>query len=303
MAELTITGLRVVQEVAAHGSFTAAADALGYTQSAVSRQVAAMEQAAGAPLFERLPRGVRLTTAGAVLARHGGAVLDRLDAATLELHGLGDRLEGRLAVGAYPSALATLVPRALARLRRDHPGVAVTLREGTTPTHLRRVRAGRLELAVVAIGTGLPYDVDDLRSDVLLAGSPVESGLRVAVPQGHRLADRGHVDAGDLEGEPWIAGDPARGDFGAWPSLEGTPRIAFTVRDWTARLGLVAAGLGLAVVPALTAGTVPPGVALVAVDAPSPIRRSVVAVTRAERSPSADALVTALREEAALLTD
>ena len=296
MTELTIVGLRVVGEVAAHGSFTAAADALGYTQSAVSRQIAAMEDAAGAALFERLPRGVRLTSAGAVLVRHAAAVLDRLDAATLELHGLGDRLEGRLAIGAYPCALATLVPRALARMRRDHPAVAVTLREGTTPTHLRRVRAGRLELAVVATGTGLPHDVDDLRSEVLLEGA-----LLVAVPAEHRLAGRGRVDVRELEDEAWIAGDPTRGDFGAWPGLEGTPRIAFTVRDWAARLGLVAAGLGLAVIPGLTAGTMPPSVGLVAVDEPSPLRRAVVAITRAERSPSATALVAALRAEAQAL--
>ena len=105
MSELTLAGLRVVQEVAARGSFTAAADALGYTQSAVSRQVAAMERAAGARLFERLARGVRPTSAGKVLLRHGGQLLERVDAATLELGGLRDRLEGRLAVGAYPLSL------------------------------------------------------------------------------------------------------------------------------------------------------------------------------------------------------
>src|SRR3954451_7359970 len=87
--------------------------ALGYTQSAVSRQVAAMEQAAGAPLFERLARGVRPTGAGTVLLRHAAVLLEGVDAATLELGGLRDRLEGRLAVGAYPAMLAMLVPRAL----------------------------------------------------------------------------------------------------------------------------------------------------------------------------------------------
>ena len=299
MTELTLVGLRIVKEVAARGSFTAAADVLGYTQSAVSRQVAAMEQAAGAPLFERLPRGVRPTGAGRVLLGHAGPLLDRVEAATLELGGLQDRLEGRLAVGAFPSALGVLVPRALARLRRAHPAVVTSLREGTTPAHLRRLRAGRLELAVIAVGPDLPYPLDDLRSDVLLEG-----GLLVAVPASHRLAQRGTVDVGELEDEPWIVGDAGGGDpqFGAWPGLTGTPRVAYAVRDWPARLGLVAAGLGLAVVPGMAAGTMPPGLQLVAVNDSRPVRRSVLAVTRPERSPSAVALVQALREEGTHIT-
>jgi DNA-binding transcriptional LysR family regulator len=295
--DLTLTGLRVVQEVAARGSFTAAADALGYTQSAISRQVAALEDAAGAPLFERHARGVRPTTAGTVLLRHAGPILERLDAARLELGGLRDRLEGRLAMGAYPTALAVLVPRALARLRAEHPAITVTLREGTTPTHLRRVRAGRLELAIIALDSDAVHELDDLRAEVV-----VEGGLLVAVPAGHRFAQRGTVDVRELAEEPWIVGDPGAGDspFGAWPGLDA-PRIAYSVRDWPARLALVAAGLGLAVVPGMTAGSLPPGVTAIAVDEPVPIRRAAVAVTRTDRSPSAAAMITALREEAASL--
>jgi DNA-binding transcriptional LysR family regulator len=294
MAELTLAGLRVVREVAARGSFTAAADALGYTQSAVSRQVAAMEDVAGAPLFERLARGVRLTRAGVVLLRHAGSLLDRADAALLELGGLRYRLEGRVAIGAFPSALGVLVPRALANLRRRHPAVVTTLREGSTPTHLRRLRAGHLEAAVIAVGADLPpYRLDDLRIDLL-----IEGGLLVAVPETHRLARRGTVDVTELENETWIVGDGGDGpQFGVWPGLPDTSRIAYTVRDWTARLGLVAAGLGMAVIPTLAADTVPSGVRLVAVDDPRPVHRSAAVVTRPGRSPTVDALVNALREE------
>jgi DNA-binding transcriptional LysR family regulator len=300
MSELTLVGLRVVREVAARGSFTAAADALGYTQPAVSRQVAAMEEAAGAPLFERLPRGVQPTEAGAVLLRHADAVLGGVDAATLELGGLRDRLEGKLAVGAYPSALAVLVPRAIARLQREHPAVVATVREGTTPTQLRRLRAGRLEVAVVAVDPDEPHPIDGLRSDVL-----VEGRLMVAVPAEHRLARRGTVARSELEDEPWIVGDAGGGDplFGAWPGLEGAPRIAHAVRDWQARMGLVAGGLGVAVVPMTAADAMPPGVRLVAVDDPHGVRRHALAVTREDRSPGAAALVDALREEGALLGD
>lgn len=300
MTELTLLGLRIMQEVAARGSFTAAADALGYTQSAVSRQVAAMEQAAGAPLFERRPRGVRPTGAGTVLLGHAGRVLDRVEAAVLELDGLQDRLEGRLAMGAFPTALGVLVPRGLARLRRAHPAVVVTLREGTTPSHLRRLRAGRLELAVIAVGPDMSYPLEDLRSDVLFEG-----GLLVAVAAAHRLAQRGTVEVGELEGESWIVGDADGGgpQFGVWPGMPGTPRIAHALRDWPARLGLVAAGAGLAVVPEGAAAMMPPGVRLVAIDDPDPPRRTALAVTRPDRSPGAAALVHALREEGALIPD
>jgi DNA-binding transcriptional LysR family regulator len=309
MSELTLLGLRVVSEVAAHGSFTAAADALGYTQSAVSRQVAAMEQAAGSPLFERLARGVRPTDAGLVLLRHAGPVLERVDAAALELGGLRDRLEGRLALGAFPSALGALVPRALARLRRRYPAIVVILREGTTPAQLRRLRAGRLELAVIALdteaGTEARIALDDLQTDILLEGR-----LLVAVPSTHHLAQRGTVDVTELEDGPWIVGDSGGWDsgggdplLGSWPGSAAAPRIAHSVRDWPARLGLVAAGLGLAVVPSIAASTVPAGVRLVAVDDPRPVRRSVAAVTRPDRSPATAALIQALRQEAALIAE
>lgn len=300
IGELTLVGLRVVHEVAVRGSFTAAADALGYTQSAVSRQVGAMEKAAGNALFERLPRGVRPTAAGTVLLGHAAVVLERVEAAGLELAGLQDRLEGRVAVGAYPSALAVLVPRALARLRRAHPAVTVTLREGGTPTHLRRLRAGRLELAVIAQGPDLAHDLTGLRSEVLLPGR-----LLVAVPAGHRLARRGTVGVDELDGEAWVAGASDGRDplLGAWPTARGTSRVTHAVGDWAARLGLVAAGLGLAVVPGVAAGSMPPGVALVAVDDPAPVLRSVLAVTGADPSPGAQALLRALRAEATALTE
>jgi DNA-binding transcriptional LysR family regulator len=143
MSELTLAGLRVVLEVARTGSFSAAAERLGYTQSAVSRQVAVTEKAAGAPLFERHARGVRLTAAGEVLVRHAGQVLDGVAAASQELAGLRDRLAGRLVVGGFPTATAALLPRAVARLLTDHPGLRVQLMEASTPAQLRALRRGR----------------------------------------------------------------------------------------------------------------------------------------------------------------
>jgi DNA-binding transcriptional LysR family regulator len=300
VAELTLVGLRVVHEVAARGSFTAAAEALGYTQSAVSRQVAATEQAAGTPLFERLARGVRPTPAGRVLLRHAAAVLERTDAAALELRGLEDRLEGRLAVGAFPSALAVLVPRAIAALRREHPGIVVTLRQASTPAVLQRVRAGRLEVGIVALGVDELAAAADLRTELLLRGRTL-----VAVGADHRLARHGTIEVGDLEGESWIVGAGREGDpqFTTWSGLPGTPKVAFALRDWPGRLGLVAAGLGIALVPSIAAGTAPAGVVLLEVNGVPTDRRAAFAATLADRSPGAEALVQELRSVGAGLTD
>lgn len=293
MSELTIAGLRVVREIALSGSFTAAARLLGYSQPAISRQVAAMEAAAGYPLFIREPRGVRVSAAGAVVVEHAGRVLASVDALRQDLVSLGDRLAGRIKVGAFPAATAVLVPRALAKLRVQHPGLDVSLSEGSTPTLLRQLRAGRVGVAVIGVGAGLPeYDLDDFRHEVVFSGQ-----LCVAVPSGHRLADAGVVPVRDLAGERWIAGEDSTGDpqFSAWPTL-ADPVIAYSVRGWPARLGLVAAGLGICLVPEVAALSTPAGVTTIGVDDPNWLGRVTVAVTPREPTEEATAVVDALRE-------
>lgn len=292
MSDLTVTGLRVVLEVARTGSFTAAAGGLGYTQSAVSRQVAAVEAAVGSEVFERRARGVALTAAGQVLARHARRVLDQLTAAELEIAGLRDRLAGRLVVGAFPVAAATWVPRTIARLREEHPGLVVDLREAGSPAQLRLLRAGRIEVAVVAHGAGLPdQDLDGLRAEPLSRGT---FGVAVAVT--HPLAHRGEVDVADLVDEPWVVGAGEGPQFTAWPTLT-EPHIAFRVPSWQTRLGLVAAGLGVTLLPAASASIVPRGVAWLRVRDPHlDLDRESLAVTAAEPGASAAAFVRALRE-------
>jgi DNA-binding transcriptional LysR family regulator len=301
MAELTLAGLQVVREVAERGSFTAAADSLGYTQSAVSRQVAAMEAAAGTPLFRRAPRGVRLTEAGGVLLRHADRVLDQIDAARRELAGSPARATDRLRVGAFPTAVAALLPRAIAAFRSRQAGVDVSLREGTTPSQLRRVAAGSTDLAVVGALPDQPLDQGGAAFEPLL-----DDPLLLAVGRGHPLARRRTVDVDELAGEPWIAAstNPADSFLGVWPSLEWRPHIAFVARDWTAKLGLVAAGLGVTVVPGLAVAAVRPDVALLRVRARRPGVRAVVLATRAgaEPAPHAAAFADLLHEVAAELT-
>jgi DNA-binding transcriptional LysR family regulator len=298
MPELTLTGIRVVYEVGMRGSFTAAARALGYTQSGVSRQVGLAEQALGVELFERLPRGVRPTARGDVLIRHAKSILERVDSAMLELEELDEPLSERLVLGAFPTALAALVPRALATVRADHPALTVRIREGGTEAQLRRVRAGRTAIAVIATGFGLDYDLDGLEVGLLLHGTP-----QLIVSAQHRFADRSWVNVAELRDEAWIVGEPDRSgpQFGTWPTLDGDLTVAHALRDWTARLGLVAAGLGVAVVPSVLVPALPAGVRALRVEDPRPFRRDVLAVTLPDRSPSVDAVIGALHTEAARL--
>ncbi|MDA0179057.1 LysR substrate-binding domain-containing protein [Solirubrobacter phytolaccae] len=292
MAELTLTGMRIVSEVAARGSLTGAAHALGYTQSAISRQVALMEEATGAPLFERLPRGVEPTARGRALLTHIRGILDRVDAATLALTQLEDQLVDRLTLGAFPTALAGLVPQALARMREQHPAITIRLREGGSAAQLRRLRAGRVDVGVIAVGAGLDYALEDLRADVVVRG-----GALLAVGETHPFAGRTWVNVADLRGQTWIVGvaDESGPQFGPWPTLDEEPRIAHALRDWPARLGLVAAGVGVAVIPSLLEHALPPGVRAIRVEDPRPFRREVLAVTRPDRSAAAQALIDALR--------
>lgn len=297
-SSLTLDGLEVLRAAAALRSFSAAGDALGYSQSAVSRKVAALEQAVGAPLFEREPRGVRLTDAGAMLLEHATAALQELDTAQAAITRLGERTAGHLAMGSIPTSAIALVPRAVARLAVSHPEVQVTLHEGSTPALVERVAAGTIDLAVVAQRpAGLEQDFGTLQPELLLVDP-----LRVAVAGGHRLADRGRVRVEELRGEPWIIGQPgpdAAPIFEAWPSL-ASPRIAFAAQSWPARLGLVAAGLGLALIPGLAAPAVPDGVVVIDVDDPRHERDpSAVTITAAAAPPAAAAMLAALRAEVA----
>ncbi|MDH6513788.1 DNA-binding transcriptional LysR family regulator [Streptomyces sp. SAI-135] len=298
MVEFTLAGLRVVHQVAAAGSFTRAAEMLGYTQSAISRQVAAMEAAAGAPIFDRRRRGVALTPAGQVLVRRATEILADMAATELELAGLRDRLAGRLTIGAYPSAAIALVPRAMAQVTSGHPGLAVVLEEASTPALLRRLRTGRLDVAVIGVGHGLPdYDLSELRQTTVLQGD-----LLVALPDTHRFAGQAGITVLDLAQEHWIAGDGTAGEpqFGAWPTLSN-PHIAHTARGWSTRLGLVAAGLGVTVIPSLALPALPKGVRALTVTDSSWSGRATVAVTRPCPSPQDQAMVTALQHQAACL--
>lgn len=292
--EMTLAGLRVCREIALLGSFSAAARSLGYSQPAISRQVAAMEAAAGMPLFVRETRGVRLSAAGTAVVNRAGRILGDVDSLGRDLEGLGDRLVGRLRLGVFPTAAAVLAPRAIAHLTSEHPALSVRLSEASTPTLLGELRNGRLAVAVIAAGTGLPsYDLDGLVVRRIPAGD-----LCVAVWEGHRLATRAGgapAPVDELAGERWVVGVGDRGDpqFTAWPTLR-EPVIAHRARSWPSRLGLVAAGLGICVIPELAAASAPEGVTTVRVDDPGWPGRVTLAVTMADPTAEARAALDAL---------
>jgi DNA-binding transcriptional LysR family regulator len=248
---MEIVWLRVFREVARQGSFTAAATALRYTQSAVSRQIAALESDTGATLFDRVPRGVRLTDEGRCLLEHAEAVLGRLDTARRDLAALRDLDVGRLRIGAFATADAALVPRAMATFHAQHPNVTLSLAELLTPVQITRLRDGDLDLGVISVPPGRSLDTDGLELTHLL-----DDPLLVAIPREHRLARRRTLRLAELADEHWIAG---------WQNPEDTligtalpsgmwPEIRYVVPGWTAKLGLVAAGLGVTLVPGLAMG-------------------------------------------------
>jgi DNA-binding transcriptional LysR family regulator len=208
-----------------------------------------------------------------------------------------DRLAGRLVVAGFPTATAALLPRAIARLTAAHPGLKVQLTEASTPAQLTAMRRGRIEVAIVATGDGLPdYDLEGLRLTALRSAR----GAGVAVAESHPFAVRERIEPDELADQGWVAG-PRSGDgpeFGAWPGIP-EPRITFTARDWPTRLGLVAAGLGIALVPGIAAQAVPRGVRWIPIhDDTGGLRRAVWAATNDNPSAAATAMVRALEEEA-----
>ena len=295
-ADFSPTGLRVLREVAQAGSFSAAADALGYTQSAVSRQVAALEAAAGRRLFDRGRQGVALTPAGLRLLASAVRVLDELDVAQRALAG-EDAGGGPVRLGAFAAAAAALVPGALASLP---PQLKVTLREATTPGLVRALRAGTLDLAVIARTP--PFRPPDTESPELAMITLSERELLIGVGAVHPFARARAIEVDQLKGQTWVASRSDSGEslLGVWPGLAERPDVRYVVRDWFAKLQIVAAGLAITTIAPVTIGALPADVHTVAVRGePQEMRRIVLArlpgPLDGATSRVADALIAAAR--------
>ncbi|MEU3746582.1 MULTISPECIES: LysR family transcriptional regulator [Streptomyces] len=267
--------LRVLRAVAATGSFSAAARELGCTQPAVSQQMKALESSAGTPLLIRTGREMRLTQAGEVLVRHASGILAGLTAAEEEVAAIAGLRAGRVRLVSFPSGSSTLVPTALAALRAAHPGTRVSLVEAEPPRSIEMLREGDCDVALAfRYGAG-QAEWDDLVVRPLLADRLV--GL---VPEGHRLAEAGSVGIAELAEESWIAGCPRcrRQLVDVCEEAGFTPRIDFATDDYPAVVGLVGAGLGVAVLPELAIESVRPKGARTVTVEPA-VEREIVALT------------------------
>ncbi|MFJ9621373.1 LysR family transcriptional regulator [Streptomyces sp. NPDC101181] len=267
--------LRVLRAVAATGSFSAAARELGCTQPAVSQQMKALESSAGTTLLIRTGREMRLTQAGEALVRHASGILAGLTAAEEEVAAIAGLRAGRVRLVSFPSGSSTLVPGALAALRAEHPGTRVSLVEAEPPRSVDLLREGDCDIALAFRYGATGGEWDDLVVRPLLTDRLI--GL---VPAGHRLTDAPEVSVGELADESWIAGCPrCRRQLVEVCEESGfTPRIDFATDDYPAVMGLVGAGLGVAVLPELAVESVrPKGVRTLAVE--PAIEREIVALT------------------------
>src|SRR6266851_1904907 len=253
---LDVTRLRVLAAVARHGSVTAAAKSLNYAQPSVSHHLARLEAETGARLVQRSGRGIRLTDAGRLLAGRAEEILGRLDAAEHELAAHVGQREERIRVAGFPSALATVVPAAAARLRSESPGAELLLAEAEPQGAVRMLRAGRVDVALVfsylqhgtAAGpAGAPHPGGDEEEGIrarLLLDEPVHLVTPAGAPAPPRTA--GGPLAGYAE-HRWIAGCERCRAHLLWQcELAGfTPLIAFTTDDVLVAQALAAAGLGV----------------------------------------------------------
>ncbi|MFJ9705914.1 LysR substrate-binding domain-containing protein [Streptomyces sp. NPDC101234] len=229
--------------------------------------------------------------------QHAGAVTEALHGAARELTALREMAGGRLRFGAFPTAEAALVPHALAAFHARHPGVRLSREEGLTPGLLDRPAAGHLDLAVVSTTGGAPLEPYDLHH-------LLDESLYVAVPAGHPLADATDpVRLARFADADWISGSsrPEGTLLDAALRQGFRPRVTHVVAEWTAKLGYVAAGLGVTLVPALAAESVRRDVALLPVLDEGAPARAVHAATARGRSltPATESFLGALREAAA----
>ncbi|MHB1834534.1 MAG: LysR family transcriptional regulator [Solirubrobacteraceae bacterium] len=293
--------LRVLCEVARRGSFSAAAEALGYTQPAVSRQIATLEAEVGVTLVRRVPQGAVLTDAGRLLVDRAEAVLARLQDAEAELRALRGLQGGTLTLATFASAAATIVPRAVAKFRSRHPDVEFRVRLVDGSQAVARMRAGEFDLALsLEPRRDQGADGAEFGPDIEVVAL-FEDPMYVALPVGHPLAERTPRALADLAHEPWMLSTgntcpDVRLFLRACHDAGFEPRIGFQDDDYGAILGFVAAGVGVALIPDMVARGARDGVVIRNLEPPPPPREISALLPAGYRSPAADAMLGVLRE-------
>jgi len=276
---LNLERLRVLHAVSSTGSVSGAADLLHVTTSAVSQQIARLEREIGQPLVERRGRGIRLTEAGTVLAEHAGRLLDEVERVEADLAGRRGAVVGQVTVAAFATAARGLLPAAMRELRAEHPALSVRLAELEPPEAIPALRRGDVDIAIVQDWPEAPLELPDGLSRQALLDDLFDAVL----PVDHPFAARETVTMADLAAEEWIswAGGQICYDW-LRQSLYGSgirPNIAHTASEHSTQLALVAAGMGVAILPKLGREPLPDAVR--AVELRPKLGRQVYALWRA----------------------
>ncbi len=296
---LSLARLAVLRAVLERGSFSSAAESLSYTQSAVSQAIARLELETGAKLVVRDRRRVRATVVGAALLEHAESILAQVDAAEADVAALLGVRGGTLRIASFPSAGAALIPEAVAGFRARHPGVALTLAEDEPEAIAPRLRAGEFDLALLFEFPGASERAWEALATVELLQDPMD----VALPVEHGLASAASISLNDLANQDWVqtsASSPCARHVVRSCLLAGfEPRVSFESDDYETVQGLVAAGVGVALIPRLALTRVHPGVVVRELSPRSPTRR-VIAATPPEPSlaPAARTMLDVLQEVA-----
>lgn len=264
--------LRALHAVATYGSVGSAADALGYTPSAVSQQLAKLERETRTTLIEKRGRGIVLTDAALQLAATASQVLQLVESAELTLEEQRGQAIGSLAIAAFPTAARGLLPAVLPQLIDDNPALDVTVIESDPVEAVTAVARGEIQIAIVHDWHNTPLAIPDELSRVKLGSDPAD----VLVPASHRLAGKEVVRAEDLVGERWIC-QPAGSICHEWlvrtmRKAGVQPEVAYSIAEYQTQLAMLARGIGIGLLPRLGRGTLPDGVIALPLQ-PAPSRR------------------------------
>jgi DNA-binding transcriptional LysR family regulator len=301
---LNLGRLEMLCEVITRGSFSAAAEALSYTQSAVSQAIARLEVETGTTLVVRDRRGVRPTAAGSTLVEHAEVIFAQVEAAEADLAAVLGVRAGRLRVASFPSAGATLMPLAVATFRERHPDVALTLAEGEPEEIAPRLRAGEFDLALL-------FEFPGGRERAAVADTSVtllEDPMYIALPADSPLASKPALSLADLRQEQWVqtsASSPcARHVVRSCLAAGFEPDVTFESDDYETIQGLVAAGVGVALIPRLALTRVHGGIMVRSLAPRSPARQVIAATTAGPGvNPAATAMIDVLSDVARRYAD
>jgi DNA-binding transcriptional LysR family regulator len=295
--------LRVLRAVAEHGSFSAAADALSYTQPAISQQIAALEKRAGTTLVDRSSRGVRLTDAGRTLVEHAEVVIARLAAAEAELEAIAGIRGGRVRMSSFPSAGASLLPPAVALFTSRHPEVELNFVEQEPEEAVQMLRAAELEVSLVFEFRNLSQPEFERLYEGIELRHLIDDPMYLALPREHPAARKSRVRLQDVASDVWIQNDTTgpcgRLHLAACSAAGFEPKIGFQSDDYNVVQGLIAAGVGVSLLPALALTNLREDIVVRSLGRSAPTRKIAAATLAGRyRSPATEAMLDILSEAA-----